>query len=135
MPQKQRAVPKPRPKDSTAPSWSWASVFMRQTMAHVDWYRSEWWLTSDMFLRDAFEEAHCEPEATTTPFGKLKDAAYLRLDAVLYPWYLRSFCQMAERERGWNRRPGTKDLFIERPNHSTKCTMETQELTVDDANG
>jgi hypothetical protein len=132
IPQKQGVVSKPRPKDSTAPSWSWASVAMNQTITHIPWYRSISWLTSDALLRDAIKEVYCEPVSAINPFGKLKNA-YLKLEATLYPWYLRSFCQTVERELKRPRRK--KDLYIKRLNNSIKCTTGIQELVIDNIEG
>lgn len=131
MPSKRRWVAKPRPENSTAPSWSWASVSMGQTVTHISPHNGKGWPMSDALLRDAIEEVYCEPLSSINPFGKLKHA-YLKLEAVLYPWYLRSFCRAAYPEiaRGSKRR---KDLHIKRPNQSTKCTTEIQELDIDDA--
>jgi hypothetical protein len=129
VPHKQGAISKPRPKDSTAPSWSWASVSMRQTITHVGW-RGVGWMTSNMLLRDAIKEVCCVPESATNPFGKLKDA-YLKLDAVLYPWYLRWYCRVAEQNlTSYHRRHITKDLYIKRSNQPLRCITETQELIV-----
>lgn len=132
LPHKKKAVPKPRPKDSTAPSWSWASVSMGQTIKHTDWQAVEPWLTSDVLLRDAIKNVHCTPESATNPFGKLGDA-YLQLDAVLYPWYLHFFCQVYKLGMVSAYRRATKDLYITRAraNHSLRCTTEIQELDVD----
>jgi hypothetical protein len=129
-PQSRGAVPKPRPIDSTAPSWSWASVSMRQTIGHIARSRGEEWLKSDVLLDHAINEVHYEPESAANPFGKLKDA-YLKLNAVLYPWYLRLFCWEIAQE---NKLKWNKDLYIERPNRSTKCTTaKTRELAVNGA--
>jgi hypothetical protein len=83
-----------------------------------------------VLLLDAIKEVHCEPESATNPFGKLKDA-YLKLDAILYPWYLRFFCRMAVEETNWKRGTWTVDLYVARSSHSIKCTTEIQELAVD----
>lgn len=88
-----------RPPDSTAPSWSWASVAIGQAIAHIGGQAEVNHLPSrcELLLEDAIREIHCEPESVTNPFGKLREA-YLRIDAVLYLWYLRSFCTVAERQ-------------------------------------
>lgn len=122
--------PKPRPEGSTAPSWSWASVSMRQTIRYMGWRKGQTWTNSDPLLKKAIKEVHCEPELVANPFGKLKEA-YLKLDTLLYPWYLRLFCYESTREDKlkWN-----KDLHMERPNRSTKCTnAKVPELALDGA--
>jgi hypothetical protein len=130
-PHKRWRIPKSRPKNSMAPTWSWASVSMGQTIAHIsEGRRSGRWLTSDVLLLDAIKEVYCEPESATNLFGKLKDA-YLKLDAVLYPWYLRFFCRMAAEETNWKSGSWMFDLYAERSNRFIKCTTELQGLAVD----
>jgi hypothetical protein len=128
-PSKQGLVAKPRPKDSTAPSWSWASVSMRQTITHTSW-KSIKWLIRDAILRDAIKEVYCAPVSATNPFGKLKEA-YLRLEGVLYPWYLRSFCLTTRRGMAGGGGHRKKDLHIKRQRRPIKCTTEMQELVLD----
>jgi hypothetical protein len=133
-PPKKRVASKARPTDSWAPSWSWASVQMGQTIKHIDCHgvipvcASK--LTRNLLLRDAIKEVHCEPESASNSSGKPKDV-YLRFNAVLYPWYLRWFCQTAQlhthsmRKRHW-----AIDLHIKRLNPLDECINETQGLSV-----
>jgi hypothetical protein len=129
--QKHYAKRRPRSKDSTAPSWSWASVSMEQNIQCPNWRKDDRWLTNDMLLRNAIREVHYEPESTTNPFGKLKDA-YLKLDAVLYPWYIRSYCDIAMWESGRRKKKGNRDLHIEQLDKS-RCITHTQGLVIDGA--
>jgi hypothetical protein len=126
LPQK-RYAPKPRPKDTTAPSWSWASVSMGQAVTHID--PKSPYLINQVLLQDAIKEHHYQPNYLANPFGKM-NYAYLKLDAKLYPWYLRSFCRTAQHH--WNRRHPVIDLFINRPHDPVNCTAHIQELMVND---
>jgi hypothetical protein len=122
-----------RPPDSTAPSWSWASVAMNQTIVHIEGHRGGgFWQTSDILLRNKITDVHCEPQSATNPFGKVKSAS-LRLKAVLYPWYLRTICTVAKWKRPGNERYATRDLHIKRAKSSFPCTTHIQELELDDA--
>ena len=130
-PTKARETVKPRPKDSMAPSWSWASVAMGQSIAHVHWMGDRSLSMSDVLLRDAIKDIHCEPLSEVNPFGKLKSAS-LRLEAVLYPWYLHFFCRLYKQEMICAYRRSSKDLFIkrDRPDGFVDCRTEIQELDV-----
>jgi hypothetical protein len=127
-----RHVKMARPGESTAPSWSWASVAMEQTIVHIDGHRSPAWKTSEILLRDQILEVHCKPLSLTNPFGKVKPA-YLQFNAVLYPWYLRTICTMAKWKRPGNERYYTRDLYFKRPKSSFPCTTYVQELVFDSA--
>jgi hypothetical protein len=135
-----RTVPKPRAEGSTAPSWSWASVSIGQIIRHVDCnlvitegrWKGEVWLTSEALLSDAIREIHCEPESATNPFGKLK-RSYLKLNTVLYPWYLRLYCPLSRRHRtNGSKRQGRYVLYV-RTNLPRTCSTEPQELVLDGA--
>lgn len=121
-----------RPIDSTAPSWSWASIAMGRTIAHIGWgdRNSDWTLTQPL-LETALKEVHCEPESDLYPFGNLK-SAYLKLHATLYPWHIRFFCYVAKRESPYESR-NRPDIFARRVDHSMRCTTTIQELEVSGA--
>jgi hypothetical protein len=123
-----------RPVDSTAPSWSWASVAMKQSITYGEESKTSAWLKSDVLLRDAIQEAHCEPESEANPFGKIK-AAYLKLDAILYPWYLRSLCLTARRGKtiDGNSHGRAVDLHVRRLKATMTCTSHIPELELDNA--
>ncbi|KAH8724268.1 hypothetical protein GQ44DRAFT_708890 [Phaeosphaeriaceae sp. PMI808] len=126
------SVKKSRPAGSTAPSWSWASVAMEQSITHIEGDKGLW-QTSDKLLRNKITEVYCEPKSTTNPFGELQ-SAYLKLDVALYPWYIRTVCTSAKFGKTGNGRYLTRDLHIER--HKIKvycCTSHIKELVVDDA--
>jgi len=127
-----RHVKMVRPDDSTAPSWSWASVAMEQTIVHIDGYNGSAWKQSEVLLRDKITEVHCEPQSVTNPFGKIK-SAFLKFDAVLYPWYLRTICTMAKWKRPGNERYSTRDLHIKRPKSYFPCTTHISELVFEGA--
>jgi hypothetical protein len=127
-----RHVKMARPEDSTAPSWSWASVAMEQTIAHIDGFRGPAWKTSEILLRDSITDVHFEPLSPANPFGKVR-SAYLALDAVLYPWYVRTICTIAKWKRPGNERYYTRDLHYKRPKSSFPCTTHVQELVFDEA--
>ncbi|KAL8704268.1 MAG: hypothetical protein Q9201_002577 [Fulgogasparrea decipioides] len=129
MPLKAKVGPKPRPNDTTAPSWSWGSVSMGQAIFYIQCQSDRSWSKSSPLLQDAIKEIYCEPQPATNQFGKLEDA-HLRLDAVLYPWYLRLFCNMAMGEVAPWRRKWVKDLYIERSAHSKNCTTNPPELAL-----
>lgn len=95
-PEKRRTY-KLRPVDSTALSWSWGSVAMNQAITYGVNPINSGWLKSNVLLDDAIREVYCEPESVTNPFGKVK-AAYLKLNATLYPWYLCYFCISVRRD-------------------------------------
>jgi hypothetical protein len=126
-PQKQGSFPMPRPKDSTAPSWSWASVSMTQTIKRILWYRDDTLQTSEILLRDAIKEVYCEPMSVTKAFGKLKNA-YLKLDVILYPWYLRCFCLVGQQAQSANN--ARRNLYIKLSRY-TSCTTEIEGLVAD----
>jgi hypothetical protein len=100
---------------------------MHQNIAHVHGRRNLM-LTSTTLLNDAIKEVYCEPLLASNPFGKLK-GAYLRLEAVLYPWYLRLFCKMTGQRQ--SRQTQYKDLYMHRTYYPQKCTTEIQELNFD----
>jgi hypothetical protein len=127
-----RHVKMTRPSDSTAPSWSWASVAMEQTIAHIKGHRGSAWRSSDILLRDKILEVNCVPQSAANPFGKI-GSAYLKLDAVLYPWYIRTICTVAKWKRPGNERYATRDLHIKRAKSSFPCTTHVQELVFDNA--
>ena len=97
MPLKAKVGPRSRPTDTTAPSWSWASVSMGQAILYTQCLGDFSWPKSSALLHDMIKEVYCKPQLGTNSFGKLEDA-YLKVDAVLYPWYLRLFCNIAMRE-------------------------------------
>ena len=103
---------------------------MRRAISHVDRNTGNNWAASDLLLRDAIKEVYCEPVSINAPFGKLKHA-YLKLDTVLYPWYIRRFCPTAKLERGSRKDLRNKDIYIKRPGSSVRCTTEIPELEID----
>lgn len=118
-----------RPTDTTAPSWSWASIAMGRTIAHIGWDdRNSDWIFTQPLLDFALKEVHCEPESEENPFGRLK-SAYLRLDATLYPWHIRFFCYVAKRENTYETR-NRPDVYAKRLDHSMRCTTDVEELNV-----
>jgi hypothetical protein len=122
-----------RPSDSTAPSWSWASVAMKQTIVHIEGHRGGGvWRSCNVQLRNKIMEVHCEPQSSTNPLGKVKSAS-LKLSAVLYPWYLRTICTVAKWKRPGNERYATRDLHIRRAKSSFPCSTHIQELEFDNA--
>lgn len=132
-PQATDRFPRPRPRDSFAPSWSWASIEMTQNIKHVKPEKHFMMRTSDLLLREAIVEIYCEPESGINPFGKLKDA-YLKFNARLYPWYIRRFCRKAHNKMSRKNRRAVKDLHVTRPNHGgIACTTEPPQLDIGDA--
>jgi hypothetical protein len=120
-----------RPTDTTAPSWSWASVAMRQSIVYGVVSRKQGWLKSNVLLRDAIQEVYYEPESKLNPFGKV-NPAYLKLDATLYPWYIRSLCRRKRRDHY-----RAIDLHVRRSHgrsHGRKtCTPQVPELELGNA--
>jgi hypothetical protein len=120
---------KKRPTNSTAPSWSWASIAMGRTIAHIGWNdRNSDWKSTHPLLGAALQEVHCESESESNPFGKLK-SAYLRLHATLYPWHIRFFCYVAKRENPYQSR-NRPEIYARRVNHSMSCITDVKELDV-----
>lgn len=124
-PVQQRLSPKSRPKETTAPSWSWASVAMGPDVGYINCNRSETFPNSKKLLEFALKEIYCEPESTLNPFGKLK-LAYLKLRTILYPWYLRVFCDKSGTHGYRNR----KDLYTHRPNLMITCQTRIAGLPI-----
>ena len=124
-----RACPKSRPSDTTAPSWSWASVSMQQTILHIRCRSDRTWPKSSALLKDAIKEVYYEPQSATNPFGKLENT-HLKLDAVLYPWYLRWFCRIAMGGKAQWKRRSVNDLYIERSAPSRSCSTNPPELAI-----
>ena len=122
-----------RPLDSTAPSWSWASIPMGRTIAHVGWDdRNHEWTSTQLFLDEkVLKEVYCKPQFDGNPFGKLT-TAYLRLEATLYPWYIRFFCYVAKRENVYQTR-NRPDVYAKRVNHAMRCSTVTDEIDVQGA--
>jgi hypothetical protein len=122
-----------RPLDSTAPSWSWASIPMGRTIAHIGWDdRNHEWISTQLLLDDdVLKEVHCKPKFDGNPFGKLA-TAYLRLEAILYPWYIRFFCYVAKRENVHDTR-NRPDVHAKRVNHNMRCSTVTEEIDVQGA--
>ncbi|KAH7310150.1 hypothetical protein BKA65DRAFT_166781 [Rhexocercosporidium sp. MPI-PUGE-AT-0058] len=115
-PQAKDRFPRPRPRDSFAPSWSWASIEMTQNIKHVKPEKQYTVRASDLPLREAIVEISCEPESPINPFGILKDA-YLKFSGRLYTWYIRRFCRKAHSEMSRKTPRALKDLHVTRPNH------------------
>jgi hypothetical protein len=127
-----RHVKMVRPSDSTAPSWSWASIAMEQTITHIGGHGGSTWRTSEILLRDKIIQVHCEPQSATNPFGKVK-SAYLKLDTVLYSWYLRTICAVAKRKRPGNERYSTRGIHMKQPKSCFPCTTNIPELVFEGA--
>lgn len=123
IPVQRRLAPKSRPKETTAPSWSWASIAMGPDVRYINCKPSKTFPESHKLLK--FKETYCEPESTLNPFGKLK-LAYLKFDTILYPWYLRVFCDKSG-PHGYRNR---KDLYTHRPNLMTTCQTGIEGLPI-----
>jgi len=103
---------------------------MGRTIIHIDRHTGNTWAASNILLHNAIKEVYCEPESIHAPFGKLKNA-YLKLDTVLYPWYIRRFCPMAKLERASRKNSRNKDIYIKRLGSSVRCTTDIPELAID----
>lgn len=124
---------KPRPKDSTAPSWSWASVAMGQHIQLDDYDKTNGdgrkRYDKKQLLLD-IKDICCVPESTANPFGKLK-YAYLKLHAKLYPWHLRLLCPAARCRT--HRYRNAWDLHVKKDNCPVLCRTKLQGLAIDNA--
>lgn len=116
MPVVYKLSPKPRPKDTTAPSWSWTSVAMGPAIEYINCNRTVAFPTSENFLEVALKEIYCESESPLNSFGRVR-LAYLRIDMILYPWYIRRFCY----KHGHTRYRNRMDLYTHRPNPNVQC--------------
>lgn len=117
-----------RPADSTAPSWSWASVAMEQTITHIGWDNGKSvWTSSQTLLDDVLREVYCKPQSESNPFGRLK-IAYLRLDATLYPWHIRFFCNLAKEERKGHSGRIPKEFYAKRSDRASSCSAHIEAL-------
>lgn len=120
-----------RPDESTAPSWSWASVGLRQNIIFVNWSLKSKWLKTEELLQDSIREVHHGPESTENSFGRLR-CAYLKVHAKLYPWYLRRPCPPA-RFKAHPRHRFAWDLHIKRPNSPVTCHGRVEPIAIDSA--
>ncbi|KAI1383444.1 uncharacterized protein F4822DRAFT_77958 [Hypoxylon trugodes] len=115
---------KPRPQDTTAPTWSWASVAMEQRITYSKIHKLKY-NHYDYPLTKAIKDVYWEAESPSNPFGKLK-YAYLKLHSKLYQWYLRLSCPGAS-SRGYTFR---WDLHINRGGKLISCPMDVKPLPV-----
>lgn len=127
-PIKHKAPPKPRPFDTTAPSWSWASVARVSDIEYVESNSSPNYPVADRLLETALKEVFYKLQKPDNPFGRL-ETAHLELDAILYQWYIRVFCDTSSVHAFWNR----KDLYIATSNPSIICHTGIQGLKIPDA--
>lgn len=132
IPHKAHASPRPRPQDTTAPSWSWTSVSMNQTITHFDCYSDKRWQKSQALLSSAIKEVSLCPESALNPFGKLADA-HLKLEGMLYQWYLRWFCPVARTKVTGSLKKSSKALHMQRSTRSAGCTTDPPGLALQGA--
>jgi hypothetical protein len=137
-PPRKRASRKPRAKESTAPSWSWASLSMAQNIKHLDndlvteetnedWWnhQDETWHRCDIYLGNYVKLVHCIPETPTIPFGRLKPGAFLKLDGPLFKWHLRSHCASSQPPKKQREKQGLYELYLRTKQNVPKCTTST----------
>jgi hypothetical protein len=129
--------PQARPADSTAPSWSWASVSMGQAIAHMRIHPDRSLSENKLLLRkDTVKDICAAPLVQEVPFGKMSSNARLRIKSTLYPWYLRWYCKASERgsstTKGKGRRGGRSkaDLHILSKSSAAVCQAETAPLPI-----
>ncbi|KAI0887866.1 heterokaryon incompatibility protein-domain-containing protein [Annulohypoxylon maeteangense] len=122
---------KPRPRDSTAPSWSWASVAMGQDTRCA--YNDAQRITKTLLIDGAIQEIHCEPESSDNPFDKLK-YGYLKFNTTLYMWYIRWLCLEAKRSGGY-KNPFNRfawDFHFKKPTNIKICAADLEALEIED---
>ena len=102
---------------------------MGQEVSFVQW-QSDWnWSIIRALLpcKIKDKDINIKPRFPSNPYGVL-DTAHLKLDAALYPWYFRLFCNAALKELSWWRRKWIKDLYIKRSDKPKSCTTMPPEL-------
>jgi hypothetical protein len=83
-------TPQPRPKLSTAPSWSWASVSVGQL---VEFLQPTSNLRSDTILQNCEWFVECTPSGPNK-FGTLRPGSgILRIEAPILPCFIHRFCR------------------------------------------
>lgn len=137
VPGEARAKPQPRPVDTTAPSWSWASVAIGQAINYFELTQNggkDPWYGLIKYLQNAIQKIDWSPESSLNPLGRLK-YAHLHMRSVLLHCYIRFFCDEVRPSKGQapSRR---RDLHTEDLRHLGSCITSIQgiptgETTID----
>lgn len=136
-----RTVPKSRPEQWIAPSWSWACLSIGQIIRFLDGddkqtsndgadiAKSREVPLTRFLLEDKINEVYCEPVDRINAYGRVKYGAYLKLDTVLYRWYLRLSCTTSRISKtNQSKRQGRYQFHLKNPKRSKTCSTMPEEL-------
>ena len=132
---KARLISKSDSEGIMPPSWSWASIQNGQSLKFTDYLSTDGG-TKEFLLRGRIKEVKCELKSSANPFGELK-GGYMKLEATLYPWYIRRFCRRIRDHEYLQRKrhaPFTIHLeqeHIDPERLSMECSPNIPELKVD----